>query len=369
MKSEMVRVMIVVSAFALVVSGVGAAATVYAMPTCTDINSDPDGDGWGWENNSSCRVGGSGNNNNGGGGTPTCTDINSDPDGDGWGWEGGVSCQVDGNGKQKTCVDSDGDGWGWDGVASCKVGDNTDTSGPGNGSAILNGITDVVLVAGQSNAVNENTLSDRNLDAPSDNIVIWLPGEKRWAKADLCSQVWYKNVKTPFRSWENFCSNNIAFQIAKKIVERDPSRKVALIATGDPGKSISHWDEYGYNQIQIQTEEALSKLPVGSRDVDMIAWLQGEADHGKSDWYSGKLANLIDRFQSENWFTDGYFLASTTAHQPYRSVNDVIRELCTDTESRTGCVEGEDLEKKDVAHFSGPALRILGERYADKYLE
>ncbi len=309
---------------------------------------DPDGDGWGWDGVGSCKMGGDTTNNTNNNETPSNNETPTQGAG--------------------PCVDPDGDGWGWDGVGSCKMGgDTTNNTNTENTASVTAGVTDVILVAGQSNAVSHDTAFNAQLDGSDDRIIVWLPEQNTWGKANLCTQIWYSG--TWFPSKQGACNNNIGFQIAKGIIENDSSRKVALIPTGSPGQSITHWDpgQGGFNDVTRITENAIAQLPTNNRSVDMIAWLQGEADHGRSGWYAGKLANLIDRFQSQGWFGGGIFVGATHAFQPQGSVNGVTRSLCTDGDGRTNCVEGEGLPMKDLAHYNASSLRILGDRFADVF--
>jgi|GEM_PF-2686283 len=102
-----------------------------------------------------------------------------DSDGDGFGWDGSATCIVDAapplsaqtTSPVNECIDSDGDGFGWDGFATCLVQATVQgaptvpapTVAPQSGAG---GITDVVLMMGQSNALGENTdVQEASLDS------------------------------------------------------------------------------------------------------------------------------------------------------------------------------------------------------------
>jgi len=383
-------------------------------PSCLSALSDADGDGWGWESGASCIVDATS------GITPFCEDT----DGDGWGWDGMQTCvvsvspvvttptgsnnNVTGNNTLSACVDSDGDGWGWDGTQTCLMpagptitpqgggptpgnnqnGPNTacvDDDGDGFGwdgtstcvasrvppvppattPGVVAGVTDVILMMGQSNALGEDTsVQPNSLDSPDNSIIVWTEFDG-WQVADLCSQIWQKGW-FPWRG--GVCSNHPAFQIAKNIVNSNQSRKVALIPTGMAGKPISWWDDgaIAYVLAKAQAEAALSNLP-GHDEVTFVAWSQGEADHGAETIWFNKLNNLISRLRNESWVDSQstVFIAQETKDS---SVNSKLSLFDTDSDSLTHWIPASDLPTKDGLHWSAPALRELGSRYAAKYL-
>lgn len=394
-----------------------SSALAQEFPFCQSSSSDLDGDGWGWENQSSCIV------NNTNSSTTTTLPSNSskpciDEDGDGWGWNGTASCIPDSTGATTTttapsgsrpCIDEDGDGWGWDGVKSCIPGatgaTTTTTSSPSgststtttspsiagpcvdedgdgygwdgvksctpegnendnNNTSITSGITDIVVMMGQSNALGHDTKVNLSLDSPNDRVIVWTEFNG-WQVADLCTQKW-QNGWFPWRG--GLCSNHPAFQIAKAIVNDEPNKKVAFIPTGYSGKPISFWDPEGpaYVAAKLHVEEALAELPAGSK-VNLIAWSQGEADHGSEDNWYNKLVNLIFRLRGETWFDaqNSVFIAQETK---WASVNTRVKDLASDNDSLTDWIPAEDLPTKDGVHWSGDSLRELGKRYSAKYL-
>ncbi len=392
------------------------------LPSCVSASSDIDGDGFGWELNRSCIVDDTST------GAPICEDTDGDgfgwdgfatctlgaatavtaacvdSDGDGFGWNGTSTCLIEdmpvltvqsGSAPPLQCIDSDGDGFGWDGFETCLVPDVSvgsegdpqanpssaavpagaciDSDGDGfgwNGTStciveLLDGVTDVVLMMGQSNALGEDTAVDPDgLDAVNPNIIAWTQFDG-WQVADLCSQIWQKGW-FPWRG--GVCSNHPAFQIAKGIVASDPSRKVAIIPTGIAGKPISWWDNgaLAYELANEQTRNALAALPSHSK-VDLVAWSQGEANDGVEDqWYSN-LTDLISRLRSESWFDvqETVFIAQETKDS---SVNDTLPWFDSDNDDLTNWIAASDLSTKDGVHWSAAALRTLGNRYATKYL-
>jgi len=352
------------------------AAPVQAQhPDCVSASSDSDGDGWGWENNRSCVV-------------VEDTSSSSDPDGDGFGYEDGESCLVESVEvtSHPICVggsssDSDGDGWGWENNATCIVstdapadntGDTNDSTAAPEISAkkapafTIDNVTDVVLVTGQSNVLGANTSFDSDLDQPDEQVFA------------------YTDNGEP--------ANSFAFHFGKTLVGRDTNRVVAFIVVPAPGEGISHWDIDGalYSRIQGKVSQALSEIP-HKDSIDGILWHQGENDflyEGTSDanptgftskdsleyinYYQIKLDALISNFRSEPWASlQTAFICGETRRG--EGVNRRLNALNHDNDALTACVPATDLPKRDNdvagSHFSAQGLRVLGQRYADKYIE
>ena len=389
----------------LLMAGIAFSGAVTAQAPICSTDSDSDGDGWGWENNKSCRVVSSTSSNEcidtdgdgyGWDGTKTCT-VNTtggsgvclDPDGDGYGWDGIKTCTVNTNvGSAGTCLDPDGDGYGWDGIKTCTVavtpagtGNSTndcyDPDGDGYGwdgtqSCVVTvyipptdttGVTDVILMMGQSNALGEDTTVNLSEDDVDSRVVVWTQFDG-WQIGNLCTQKWQK-AWFPWRG--GICSNHPAFQIAKHIVELDPSRRVAVIPTGAAGKPIRWWDANGIEDFKVANIVQTALASLGRSKVDLIAWSQGEADHGNDNVWELKLQDLILRLRKRPWFdaNDGQFIAQETK---WSSINTKVRELSNDGDPLTDWVPAADLPTKDGVHWSGAALRIIGERFADKYV-
>jgi hypothetical protein len=399
-----------------------------ALPATVCI--DHDGDGWGWTGTESCKVSST---------TPTapvttpvtvstiqpkiqsdCLDTN----GDGWGWHNGNRCQVSAaqvrtsppsvsQSSQTTvqqpttlqstvqnttansfCVDSDGDGWGWDGSKSCRMGaspqpvvqtsfgntqvNRSGSAVPENCDKINSGnyhitelVTDVFLSAGQSNATGNQTHYNpgHHTDRINNRVIVWTE-RNQWEVANPQTQVWHDG-KYPRGH------NHPAFQIARGIADNDSCRVVAFIATAASGMPIDYWlnnEDSHYSSILHKVNSALNALPHQYR-VDMIWWMQGEADDDEIiDRYSLKLAELIRRFRSQNWFANnGLFLANETRIHTY--ANEAIRRLANDSDNFTDFSRGADsasLRFPSIlpagVHFNAQSLRQIGDLVADKYV-
>ena len=378
-----------------------------ARPVCERSDSDSDGDGFGWENSATCLVAvtpatgpanspADGSSSQSSGSTaraliPYCSNALSDPDGDGFGWENNASCVVaefslpaessappvsaaTGNGgllaEEKVNLslpacshdrfDFNNDGFGWENSRSCTF----KNAGDGGVS-----ITDIILVTGQSNALGAQTaifdpLSfNAELDSPVRRVYAF--SQNGWGIAGL-RQIWDRGWY-PRGDITSLPANNFAFHFGKQLVRKEPDTVVGIIMVTAPGAGIEFWNSSGdfFATINARVSSALDALP-GSPKVSGILWHQGETDFYGNDRYSDLLNNLIGNFRAQSWFAnDGVFVCGETLNAP---VNERLMRLNTDGDNRTGCVSSAGLESVgDDLHFDAPSLRILGDRYSDKY--
>ena len=80
-----------------------------------------------------------------------------------------------------------------------------------------------------------------------------------------------------------------------------------------------------------------------------------------------KLDDLISRIRQRPWFdaSRSQFIAQETK---WSSVNLKVRELGSDGDPLTDWVAAADQPTKDGVHWSGAAIRVIGERFANKYV-
>ena len=234
-----------------------------------------------------------------------------------------------------------------------------------NSTTTSDEITDLILVTGQSNALGADTTFDATLDTPNNRVYAFT--DQGWQIADL-HQVWDLNWH-PRNHPDTDPSNNFGFHFGKKVAERRPQKVVGFILVTAPGQGISHWDYESefYLKIRNKVTDAINQLP-NKASIDGILWHQGETDWTANDYYRNKLHNLINNFRSESWFgTDKPFICGETVEAP---VNEILMALNDDGDRYTGCVAAQDLSTiLDDLHFSAEGLRILGTRYATKYLQ
>ena len=286
------------------------------------------------------------------------------------------------------CIDLDGDGWGWNGTTSCATENTTRTQSDAvdNCERLQTGqyhitelVTDVILTAGQSNATGDSTTYDPanfDQDRVSGRLIAWTENDS-WEIANPATQSWHSGK---YPSGRGPIYNHPAFQIGRAITNSDECRVVAIIATAAAGRPIDYWrnnDENHYQDINSTVTTALNALP-GRYNVDMIWWMQGEADNDPDiDRYFYKLNDLIDTFRTESWFeSTGYFLANETGW--FEHANTAIRLLRSDDDTYTDFSRGEDsavdsfpnlpIDGAVRTHFNAVALRKIGDLVASKYL-
>lgn len=228
-------------------------------------------------------------------------------------------------------------------------------------------ITDLILVTGQSNALGADTIFDAQRDVPNNRVFAYT--NEGWQVADL-HQIWDLNWH-PRNEPDDDPSNNFGFHFAKKLAERRPQKVIGFILVTAPGKAIDHWDYESefYLKTRNKVVAAINELPTKA-SIDGIMWHQGESDWYADERYKNKLSGLIANFRSESWFdADKPFICGETVAAP---LNQILTALNTDGDPSTGCVSSEGLSTLTVGdpfHFSGEGLRILGTRYATKYLQ
>lgn len=242
------------------------------------------------------------------------------------------------------------------------------------------GITDLVLITGQSNALGSLTEYDSQLDASTDRFYAYT--DQGWQRASL-KQVWDLGWH-PRTDPNTDPHNNFGLHFGKTITTRNADRVVGIVLATAPGEGINHWDADGhfFNKIRTKALAALNELPHKSR-FDGILWHQGETDWSadgsldpeftnvevSNDYYSNKLWEMITNFRNESWF--GYnqpFICGETAQSP---INSRLMALNRDHDYWTACVAGSGLPTYDEAavHFSAAGLRELGMNYAETYLQ
>lgn len=325
--------------------------------------------------------------------------VDSAPTGDGWGWDGTKSCRLPvasvpvaavpvdavpddvepvAEPASGVCEDSApvGDGWGWDGTKSCRLPIVSErpvvqpvTEPPPQAQPILSdktaaGITDLILITGQSNVLGAGTAYNPSLDSSNDRVFAFT--NEGWQVASL-KQIWDRNWY-PRNHPETDPSNNFALHFGKSAAARDSSRVIGFIVVSNPGANISHWNYQSsfYNAVRAKALDAINQLPHKSA-VDGILWHQGESDGEDKQYYTNALYSLISNLRNEPWVNArAPFICGETK---IRAVNNRLNGLNQDSDPTTACVAGEDLSTRgDDRHFDAPALRTLGARYATAYL-
>lgn len=169
---------------------------------------------------------------------------------------------------------------------------------------------------------------------------------------------------------------------ALQLAELNPEITVGLIPCAVGGSPISSWEAGGYHR-QTKShpwDDAVKRAHAGlaSGTLKGILWHQGESDSKPllAEIYETKLHELIGRFRSEFNAPNVPFVAGQLgqfAERPWdehrRTVDRAQREL-PDKVPFTAFVDSDGLKHKgDEVHFDANSYRVLGQRYADAYLQ
>ena len=170
-----------------------------------------------------------------------------------------------------------------------------------------------------------------------------------------------------------------AFGIA--MAEALPGARIGLIPAAVGGSPITAW-EPGVRYAETGAypyDDAIRRARIAMRDGELkaILWHQGESDANPqaAALYAERLSALVERFRADLGVPDlpvivgqlGRFEGKpwTPSHQ---QVDAAHRALPTRLRN-VRYVSSEGLAHKgDTLHFSAPAARMLGRRYAEAYL-
>jgi hypothetical protein len=167
---------------------------------------------------------------------------------------------------------------------------------------------------------------------------------------------------------------------ARTLVERDPEIVVGLVPTAVGGSPISAWQpgEWYEPTSSHPWDDALERtraaLPSG--ELKAILWHQGESDGNaeSAPRYSQRLRGLVQRFRDDLDAPDlpvligGLGCFPERAWDRWRTQVDAAHRTLPLTVPRVAFVSSRGLgHKGDTVHFSSPAARELGRRYAAAY--
>lgn len=228
----------------------------------------------------------------------------------------------------------------------------------------------IFIMAGQSN------MAGRGFVEPQDTLTY-----KRILTIDKSMKWIY--AKEPLHFYEpSMTGLDCGMSFAKKLLDSIPEGiSIAVIPCAVGGSSIEQW-------INNETFRGVTLLDnfkekVGfAKDYGIlkgIIWHQGESN-AKSELipkYSQRLDSLINafRFLVNNDTLPiilgelGSYSKPTEKQMRWDSINTVIQDIAW-KDKNIALVETGDLKHKgDNVHFDSESQRILGERYAKKYLE
>jgi hypothetical protein len=165
------------------------------------------------------------------------------------------------------------------------------------------------------------------------------------------------------------------------IAEADPTIRIGLIPAAVGGSAISSWEpgavhaETGAHPYDDAIRRARAAMREG--ELEAILWHQGESDAtaAAAPLYAERLRALVERFRADLGDPDLPVLVAQVGRfegkpwdAPHLQVDAAHRELASRLPN-VAYVSAEGLAHKgDTLHFSAPAARELGRRYAEAYL-
>jgi hypothetical protein len=156
---------------------------------------------------------------------------------------------------------------------------------------------------------------------------------------------------------------------------------IGILPCAVGGSSISQWlNDSLFNQVQLFSNFR-EKAGLGKKygTIKGILWHQGETDAMKNTIadYKRKLTSLFSQFRDEVGNNSLPIiigeLGNYAGNEPYRlnrdSINTILKKIAN-SDPNCYVVPTNDLlpKENDPYHFNGDAQRILGQRYAKKYL-
>jgi hypothetical protein len=168
---------------------------------------------------------------------------------------------------------------------------------------------------------------------------------------------------------------------AKAIAEAWPDSKIGLIPCAVPGVSIDFYEKGAVSQgesyqalpedydsaYQMTIDRAMAAQELGR--IRGILFHQGESDSGQQAWL-GKVATVVANLRAdlglgeEVPFIAGELPPTACCGGHNTLVNQLPNEI-----PNTAIATAEDTAAHDAYHWDSASVRIMGQRYADEFLE
>lgn len=219
----------------------------------------------------------------------------------------------------------------------------------------------IFLCIGQSNMAGRADIEPEDNNS-LENVYVF-NGEGNWEKA--------KNPLNQFstiRKNKNMQRLSPAWSFSQKLGTEYPNKKIGLVVNAKGGSSIDEWKKGSkfYNESLIR---ALQAQKTGA--IKAIIWHQGESDQAKWQDYADKFDSLAYHFRKDLGTPDLKIIVGEIGkwRDSAVQINKVLISLPNHL-SNVQTVSAEGLtDKGDNSHFDSRSQRILGERYADRYIE
>lgn len=164
-----------------------------------------------------------------------------------------------------------------------------------------------------------------------------------------------------------------------KLAEEWPDANIGLIPNAIPGQLISIYLKEGGTQAPIppgyanayeMTVERSRKAQEQGR-IRAILMHQGESDDNQmmSDQWLGRVATVIADLRADlNLGEEVPFLAGQIGPSQWQKHNAYVDQI-PDYVPNSAVISAEGTAIHDIAHFDEASAKIMGERYAEKFLE
>ena len=186
-----------------------------------------------------------------------------------------------------------------------------------------------------------------------------------------------------------------ALSFAEAIFAHEPDLMVGLIPCARGGSKIAMWQKgNGTTEYDLTIQRARLALAHGPEGVTRLRgalWLQGESNSTETGcrMYEESLLKVVDNLradlhQPELPFivcTIGSFIAERSVKRHltkpedqwdhWNAINDVLLKLPS-LRPHTACVDARDMKDGhigDYVHYNSDAQALIGQRYAEKYLQ
>lgn len=236
----------------------------------------------------------------------------------------------------------------------------------------------LILFGGQSNMLGHRLAADGD-EPTSPRVLAWDNGgaDGSWHVAELGRAPFNPVPERP---------HNAALHFAVRMAERT-GEPVYLVGHAVNGSSIVSWqDETAENLARLISEcdHALASPELraaGVDHVDTLLWHQGESDEPGAWMVPDRLQTLpeyvaaFERMRATLarqpwWRDDTRFIAGELVRDGWLSERNDFYLAGALNGPRDAVASSEGLDHVgDAAHFDGPALRALGERMFDAWLQ
>jgi hypothetical protein len=233
------------------------------------------------------------------------------------------------------------------------------------GTAFADGGYDIYLLIGQSNMAGRGTLTPSN--AVTNDRILKFSKEMEWVPAT-----------EPLHFDKKTAGAGLAMSFARKMADREPGRKIALVPCAVGGTPLKRWCPDGdlykaavmrckaamkdgtlkgilWHQGCNDARSAKTAETYADRLVKSITQLRKDLGAENVPFVAGELPRFLPRYVAKNgrlehWPTVNAQLAKAVERLPHAALVSS---------------EGLDDCKRDLIHFETPSLRKFGERYAE----